>query len=129
VPNLIPPEFPESAIPAGFRQESVGDSKVLGSTLSHPPPPSPISFWVDASTDWGIGIIFDGHWEVIKFVDGWKSGGRNIGWAEFIAIELGLLRAIAQGHCDKHFVIHSDNQGIIQAIRGGKSRSPEQNLV
>src|SRR6266700_2466677 len=29
VPNLIPPEFPESTIPAGFRQESVGDSKVL----------------------------------------------------------------------------------------------------
>jgi hypothetical protein len=100
-----------------------------GSTLARPPPPSPIGFWVDASTDWGIGIVFDGHWEAIKFVDGWKSGGRNIGWAEFIAIELGLLRAIAQGHHDKHFIIHSDNQGVIQAIQGGKSRSPEQNLV
>jgi len=100
-----------------------------GSTLSHPPPPSPIGFWVDASTDWGIGIVFDGRWEAIKFREGWKSGGRNIGWAEFVAIELGLLRAIAQGHNNVHFTVHSDNQGVIQAIRGGKSRSPEQNLV
>jgi hypothetical protein len=100
-----------------------------GSTLSRPPPPSSIGFWVDASTDWGVGIVFDGHWEAIKFRDGWKSGGRNIGWAEFVAIELGLLRAIAQGHSNKHFIVHSDNQGVIQAIQGGKSRSPEQNLV
>jgi hypothetical protein len=100
-----------------------------GSALSRPPPPSPIGFWVDASTDWGIGIVFDGHWEAIKFREGWKSSGRNIGWAEFIAIELGLLRAIVQGHRDKHFIVHSDNQGVIQAIQGGKSRSPEQNLV
>ena len=104
-------------------------NEFCGSTLSRPPPPSPIGFWVDASTDWGIGIVFDGHWEAIKFREGWRSGGRNIGWAEFIAIELGLLRAIAQGHHDKHFIIHSDNQGVIQAIQGGKSRSPEQNIV
>lgn len=100
-----------------------------GSILSRPPPPSQIGFWVDASTSWGIGIVFDGHWEAIKFLEGWKSGGRNIGWAEFIAIELGLLRAVAQGHRTTHFIVHSDNQGVIQAIQGGKSRSPEQNLV
>ena len=35
MPNLIPPEFPESAIPAGFRQESVGDSKVLSQPLQN----------------------------------------------------------------------------------------------
>ena len=100
-----------------------------GSTLSRPPPPSPIGFWVNASTDWGIGIVFDGYWEAIKFCEGWRSGGCNIGWAEFVAIELGLLCAIVQGHNDKHFIVHSDNQGVIQAIQGGKSHSPEQNIV
>jgi len=100
-----------------------------GSILSRPPPASPIEFWVDASTDWGIGIVFDGHWDAIKLCEGWKTGGHNIGWAEFIAIELGLLRAISRGHTNVHFVVHCDNQGVIQAINGGKSRSPEQNFA
>ena len=55
--------------------------------------------------------------------------GRNIGWAEMVAIELGLLFAIHQGHSDIHFIIKSDNQGVIHAIEGGKSRSLEQNAV
>jgi hypothetical protein len=46
-----------------------------------------------------------------------------------IAIELGLRLAIHCGHADTHFVVKSDNQGVIYAIEGGKSRSPEQNLV
>jgi hypothetical protein len=89
--------------------------------LSHPPLASSIEFWVDASTDWGIRIVFDEHWDAIKLCKGWKAGGHNIGWGEFIAIKLGLLRAISQGHANKHFVIHCDNQGVIQAINSGKS--------
>ena len=50
-------------------------------------------------------------------------------WVEIVAIELGLLFAIHQGYTDVHFIIKSDNQGVIHAIQGGKSRSLEQNLV
>ena len=57
------------------------------------------------------------------------ANGCNIGWAEMIAIELGLLFAIHQGFSDTHFVVNSDNQGVIHALEGGKSRSPEQNTV
>ena len=46
-----------------------------------------------------------------------------------VAIELGLLLAIHQGYSDVHFMVKSDNQGVIHAIEGGKSRSPEQNSV
>jgi hypothetical protein len=46
-----------------------------------------------------------------------------------VAIELGLLFAIHQAHTDIHLVIRSDNQGVIHAIKGGKSRSFEQNTV
>jgi hypothetical protein len=100
-----------------------------GSSLSKPPPVSPIEFWVDASSSWGVGIIFDGEWDSWKFYSGWDKDGRNIGWAEIVAIELGLLFAVHRGHSDIHFRIKSDNQGVIQAIEGGKSRSPEQNSV
>jgi len=100
-----------------------------GSTLVRPPPPSPIEFWVDASTTWGVGVVFNNAWDAWELQEGWKGNGRTIGWAEFIAIELGLLLAISQGHSNTHFLIRSDNQGVIFAIKGGKSRSPEQNAV
>ena len=37
--------------------------------------------------------------------------------------------AAHQGYSNVHFLVKSDNQGVIHAIEGGKSRSPEQNLV
>ena len=60
---------------------------------------------------------------------GWNKGGRDIGWAEIVAIELGLLFATHCGFSNIHFLVNSDNQSVIHAIEGGKSRNPEQNLV
>ena len=104
-------------------------SDFCGSTLSKPPPISPIEFWVDASSSWGVGIVFDGEWCAWRFTTGWNKDGRNIGWAEIVAIELGLLFAVHKGFSDIHFLLKSDNQGVIHAIEGGKSRSPSQNTV
>ena len=100
-----------------------------GSFLAKPPLPSPIQFWVDASSSWGIGIIFEHEWDAWMLHPGWDKGSRDIGWAEIVAIELGLLFAVHRGFSDIHFIINSDNQGVIHAIEGGKSRNSEQNLV
>ena len=100
-----------------------------GSVLSKPPPISPVEFWVDASSSWGVGIVFNGEWNAWKFSPGWNKDGRNIGWAEIVAIEIGLLFSIHKGFSDSHFLIKSDNQGVIHAIEGGKCRSPSQNSV
>ena len=103
--------------------------RFCGSSLSKPPVASTVEFWVDASSSWGIGIILGNEWDSWKLQSGWDKHGRNIGWAEFVAIELGLLFAIHRGFSNTHFIIKSDNQGVIHAIEGGKSRSPEQNSV
>lgn len=100
-----------------------------GSSLSRPPTASSTEFWVDASSSWGIGIVLGDEWDFWKFQPGWDKDGRNIGWAEIVAIELGLLFAIHKGFSNTHFIIKSDNQGVIHAIKGGKSRSPGQNSV
>ena len=79
---------------------------------------SPVEFWVDASSSWGVGLVFDGTWDAWKFSPGWDSDGRYIGWAEIVAIELGLLFAVHCGYTDTHFLIKSDNQGVILTIEG-----------
>ena len=104
-------------------------STFCGSSLSKPPTASSIEFWVDASSSWGVGVVFGNEWDSWKFLPNWDRDGRNIGWAEIIAIELGLLFAVHRGFSNIHFLINSDNQGVIQAIEGGKSRSPSQNSV
>ena len=104
-------------------------SKFCGSAITKPPDTSPIEFWVDASSSWGVGIVLDNEWDSWKLTPGWNTDGRNIGWAEIVAIELGLLFAVHKGFTHIHFLIKSDNQGVIHAIEGGKSRSPAQNLV
>ena len=100
-----------------------------GSSLSKQPNTSPVQFWVNASSSWGIRIILEDEWDAWKLCPGWDKDGCNIRWAEMVAIKLGLLFAIHRGYSEIHFLVKSDNQGVIQAIEGGKLRSPEQNSV
>lgn len=72
--------------------------------------------------------MFDSLWESWKLNPGWKSDIRDIGWAEMLAIKLGLRLAIARGFRDTHFLVKSDNTGVIGALDGG-SRNVEQNSV
>ncbi|KAJ3559983.1 hypothetical protein NP233_g11129 [Leucocoprinus birnbaumii] len=101
-----------------------------GSPIIPPPPLSPIEFWVDASTSFGIGIVFKGGWDAWKLLPGWdKNPEHRIGWAEMVAIELGLRLAIHHGHHNIHFQIKSDNTGVIGAIAGGRSRNLTHNQI
>jgi hypothetical protein len=90
----------------------------------------PIEFWVDASTSWGIGAVLEEEWRAWKLAPGWNEASkREIGWAEMLAIELGLRWAIEEGIKDTHLIVRSDNMGVIGALKGGKSRNLEQNRV
>jgi hypothetical protein len=94
-------------------------------------PPSPLTsqIFVDASTSWGIGFYLDGHWLAWELLPGWKSEGRDIGWAEMVAVELAVLVLIHAQFRNCHLVLRSDNQGVVGALSGGKSRNPQQNAV
>ena len=100
-----------------------------GSKIVRPPGLSSLEFWADASTSWGIGLVFDGVWQRWRLLPGWREDERGIGWAEMVAIEFGLRFAIHRGHTNTHFLVRSDNEGVIGALEGGKSRNPEQNRV
>jgi hypothetical protein len=100
-----------------------------GSYLTKPAPLLSVNFWVDTSSSWGIGVVFGCEWDSWVLLPGWDKDSHNIGWAKIVTIELGLLFAVHNDFSDVHFLIKSDNQGVIHVIKGGKSRSLQQNLV
>ncbi|CEL59128.1 hypothetical protein RSOLAG1IB_12261 [Rhizoctonia solani AG-1 IB] len=102
-----------------------------GSFLKHPPPHSGTELYMDASTSFGIGVVWPqksrfGIWSLTK--DSFRAG-RDIGWAEMVAIEIALSIVISYGTRDSTITFHSDNQGVIGALRAGRSRNDQQNLV
>lgn len=85
---------------------------------------------VDASTSWGIGLVWkDGEgWDAWKVREGWRGPGRDIGWLEAIAVELAVRTILGRGFSASRIKILSDNQGVIGAWGRGHSSNFEVNL-
>lgn len=103
------------------------DSPFLGSTIAIPPAPLSLPIFVDASTSWGIGILINNKWAAWKLLPGALLDGRGIGWAEMVAVELAVSLLCSAHPRNSHFLIHSDNQGVIGAISSSFSRGASQN--
>ena len=90
-----------------------------------------LELWVDASSGWGIGIVFmnDGVrcYDAWAGKSGWLSEGRNIGWAEMIGLELCAYTLIEFGISDVKAVVRGDNQGSIAALNNLSSRNLDSN--
>lgn len=98
-----------------------------------PPTPFDFNWWGDASTSFGIGIVVKSHWAVWRWAPGVKIGphqARDIGWAEAVAIELGLRMLLALNLAQPGpFLVRSDNMGVVSIVNSGKSRSAATNLI
>ena len=101
----------------------------VGMPVIRPPQPNNDSLFVDASTTWGIGLLLNGRWLAWRLRDGWHTEGRDIGWAEMVAVELALRSLVAAGRHDTHVIIHSDNQGVVHSVAAGRSRGCQQNAI
>jgi hypothetical protein len=97
--------------------------------ICHRPPASSCQIYVDASTSWGVGLVIDGRWQAWRLADGWNSNGRDIGWAEMLAVEMALLTLIAGKFPPATYTIHSDNSGVVGAFGASRSRNPQQNSI
>jgi hypothetical protein len=97
-----------------------------------------IQWWGDASSSFGIGIALSHYWAVWKWAPGFKVGPLqdfDIGWAEAVAIELGLRLALDLGLLSgsnwrgHSFLVRSDNAGVVVVTNKGRSRSCETNRI
>ena len=89
--------------------------------------PIDLGISVDASTDWGIGMIWDGSWAGWS-AHSWRGPFRNIGWLEGVAVELVVYSLVERGFKDCCILVRSDNKGVIAAFLRGRSRNVEVNL-
>lgn len=97
----------------------------------HPPALIDVGWWGDASTSFGIGVVVGNHWANWKWAPGVKVGPKqqyDIGWAEAVAVELGLLMLLTLGQAGPGlFLVRSDNEGVVMALNKGRSRSISTN--
>jgi hypothetical protein len=94
-------------------------------------PSSPIrdyNIWVDASTEWGIGLLWGTQWAAWRLLEGWKGPSRDIGWLEAVAVELAILATKIMGIRDANILIRSDNEGVIGAFSKGRCSNFMTNL-
>lgn len=82
----------------------------------------------DASSTTGLGIVLGTRWRAWRLIPGWQNQGRDIGWAEAIAMEL-LVRFILQYQSLPGFKIYGDNNGVVEGWWTGRSRNVETNRV
>src|SRR6266481_2571568 len=85
------------------------------------------SIFVDALTFWGIGLLADSHWATWHLLPNWGTHGRDIGWAEGVALELAVYWLVAAGFHDADVTIRSDNPGVVGAFWKGHLCNLERN--
>ena len=97
-----------------------------------------ISWWGDTSTSFGIGISVGPFWNVWAWASGFTVGpghGYDIGWAEAVAVELGLLTALHHSllahrpRSRNAVLVRSDNLPVVHVLSGGRSQSQSTNCV
>ncbi|GJE95664.1 hypothetical protein PsYK624_118500 [Phanerochaete sordida] len=124
--------------PRTFPADLLTDLHWWTEQLSHPPLKRPlpgeisvvdVNAFSDASTSFGVAVVIDGRWQAWSLLDGWKGGDRDIGWLEALGLELAVRAVLLHGPPAEHFLIHVDNQGIVDGWRNGRSRNWETNEV
>ena len=99
-------------------------------TLTMPPAcrsllPLPLhdpDIWIDAASSWGIGLYVGGLWAAWELAPNWASSGRDIGWAEAIALEIAVLWLAKSFFHDACIKVNCDNTNVINAFGKGRSQ-------
>ena len=91
-----------------------------------PPKPLDVPVFVDASTSFGVAILIRDRWNAWRLTTDVLPRG-FIGVLEMLAVEFAVSALIQIFPPKSHFLIHSDNQGVIASIRTFSSKGLLQN--
>ena len=106
---------------------------LLSPRLSRPiPGPSNVTdrhAFSDASSGFGISVVVGNKWRAWRLLPGWKTEGRDIGWAEAVGFELLARTLAATSQPGQYFQAYGDNKGVVEGWWKGRSRNWETNRV
>jgi hypothetical protein len=108
------------------------ETGVLSRRIPSPRPVSDIRAFSDASSEVGIGVVIGEKWRAWRLIPGWKTGGRDIGWAEavgFLFLATIIIELYPIRDADTHFKVYGDNNGVVEGWWKGRSRNWPTNLV
>lgn len=90
-------------------------------SLKARPPIQDFNIWVNASTNWGIGILIDNYWDAVRTIPHWRGNDneRNICWLKAVAVKLVIHLLHTDNITHINILIQSDNQGIISSFNKG----------
>ncbi|KAL7282059.1 hypothetical protein ACG7TL_003527 [Trametes sanguinea] len=98
--------------------------------------PSPCAVWdplaySDASSGVGIAVVIRDRWRAWRLLPGWKSDGRDIGWAEAVGFELLVhtVLVVSRARDGCAFKVYGDNRGVVEGWWRGRSRNHPTNEV
>lgn len=130
--NVHAPRYPPKSLLSDLRWwQDVLRRPAVGCSLKPRGARRDLGIWVDASTDWGIGVVLEGSWDAWRWakpLQEWRTEGRDIGWAEMVAIELAVRRLEEIRIADANILVRSDNEGVVGAVKRGRSRNFHVNL-
>ncbi|CAG7851899.1 SubName: Full=Reverse transcriptase domain protein, putative {ECO:0000313/EMBL:EUC58599.1}; Flags: Fragment [Serendipita indica DSM 11827] len=84
---------------------------------------------------WGLGVVIDDEYDKFRLESDWRTregdgAEREIGWAEFAAVELAVEFILQRPEAERtHIEICTDNQGVIGGWKKRLSRNEAQNEV
>jgi hypothetical protein len=82
----------------------------------------------DASSGTGIAFLVGQKWKAWRLLPGWQSDGRDIAWAEAIALELMAHAVLAEHGPTKTYRLYCDNRTVVEGWHRGRSRNRHVNL-
>ncbi|KAE8183593.1 hypothetical protein CF335_g8277 [Tilletia laevis] len=93
--------------------------------------PQDINLYVDASSDWGVGIWWNGCSAAYRLRSDWRlrGNGRDIQFAEALAVEVGLLHVFSTGLRSAALIVYTDNTGVQFGVPRGRMRNAAATIV
>jgi hypothetical protein len=102
---------------------------IVSRSIPRPTPILDLEAYSDASSGIGIAITVGKHWRAWRLIPGWKTEGRDIGWAEAVGFEFLVRHLIQNITTGTHIKVYGDNTGVVEGWWSGRSRNSQVNFV
>jgi hypothetical protein len=126
--------FSKHTVTAELHEDLTWWTTLLSRPLTPRPLPVPTTVldpgaYSDASSGVGVGVVIGNRWRAWRFHPGWKSQGRDIGWAEAVGFELLCRLVLLGGARNQHILVYGDNKGVVEGWSNFRSRSRHTNRI